>query len=155
MWLFKLLEAKDDVRLHGNCSWISIKCYTSACPSIAFVSLYFFIICFFHNVVSEFHNVWYSWGALFVPSPVKVIGQYGGQVDDSYSNRITHVLCEHQKSDVFQLVTNTCWICLVEPAVVNSFECTHIILLNVLRSFSDSSYCMIFAYDVKWRKLCF
>jgi len=25
-------------------------------------------------------------------------------VDDSYSNRITHVLCEHQKSDVFQLV---------------------------------------------------
>ena len=25
-------------------------------------------------------------------------------MDDSYSNRITHVLCEHQKSDVFQLV---------------------------------------------------
>lgn len=24
-------------------------------------------------------------------------------MDDSYSNRITHVLCEHQKSDVFQL----------------------------------------------------
>ena len=34
----------------------------------------------------------------------QVICHYGGQVDDSYSNRITHVLCEHQKSDVFQLV---------------------------------------------------
>jgi len=33
-----------------------------------------------------------------------VICVYGGQVDESYSNRITHVLCEHQKSDVFQLV---------------------------------------------------
>lgn len=33
----------------------------------------------------------------------QVISQYGGQVDESYSNRITHVLCEHQKSDVFQL----------------------------------------------------
>ena len=33
----------------------------------------------------------------------QVICHYGGQVDDSYSNRITHVLCEHQKSDVFQL----------------------------------------------------
>jgi len=35
---------------------------------------------------------------------MQVICNYGGQVDDSYSNRITHVLCEHQKSDVFQLV---------------------------------------------------
>lgn len=35
---------------------------------------------------------------------LQVISQYGGQVDESYSNRITHVLCEHQKSDVFQLV---------------------------------------------------
>lgn len=33
----------------------------------------------------------------------QVIAQRGGQVDDSYSNRITHVLCEHQRSDVFQL----------------------------------------------------
>jgi PAX-interacting protein 1 len=33
----------------------------------------------------------------------QVISSHGGQVDDSYSNRITHVLCEHQKSDVFQL----------------------------------------------------
>jgi len=38
----------------------------------------------------------------------QVICNYGGQVDDSYSNRITHVLCEHQKSDVFQLVVLLC-----------------------------------------------
>ncbi|KAL5006232.1 hypothetical protein ScPMuIL_015038 [Solemya velum] len=33
----------------------------------------------------------------------QVILQYGGQVDTSYSNRITHVLCASQHSDVFQL----------------------------------------------------
>ena len=32
-----------------------------------------------------------------------MIEDHGGQVDESYSNRITHVMCEHQKSDVFQL----------------------------------------------------
>jgi PAX-interacting protein 1 len=35
---------------------------------------------------------------------VKVIKDNGGQVDDSYSNRITHLLCQHQCSDVFRLV---------------------------------------------------
>ncbi|ELU01586.1 hypothetical protein CAPTEDRAFT_224833 [Capitella teleta] len=34
---------------------------------------------------------------------VKVIKENGGQVDDSYSNRVTHLLCEHQCSDVFRL----------------------------------------------------
>lgn len=33
----------------------------------------------------------------------KVIEQHGGQVDLSYSNRVTHVLCANQKTDVFQL----------------------------------------------------
>lgn len=34
----------------------------------------------------------------------QVIEQHGGQVDPSYSNRVTHVLCANQKSDVFLLV---------------------------------------------------
>lgn len=34
----------------------------------------------------------------------QVIVQHGGQVDESYSNRVTHVLCENQNSDVFHLV---------------------------------------------------
>ncbi|KAK3581462.1 hypothetical protein CHS0354_031786 [Potamilus streckersoni] len=33
----------------------------------------------------------------------QVIEQYGGQVDQSYSNRVTHLLCANQHSDVFQL----------------------------------------------------
>ncbi|WAR02724.1 PAXI1-like protein [Mya arenaria] len=33
----------------------------------------------------------------------KVIEQHGGQVDLSYSNRVTHVLCANQKNDVFHL----------------------------------------------------
>lgn len=33
----------------------------------------------------------------------KVIEQHGGQVDPSYSNRVTHVICANQKSDVFNL----------------------------------------------------
>ncbi|KAI0226634.1 PAX-interacting protein 1 [Lamellibrachia satsuma] len=33
----------------------------------------------------------------------QVVEQHGGHIDESYSNRVTHVLCEHQKSDVFQL----------------------------------------------------
>ncbi|XP_013410668.1 PAX-interacting protein 1 [Lingula anatina] len=33
----------------------------------------------------------------------KAISQHGGQVDTSYSNRVTHLLCEHQESDVFAL----------------------------------------------------
>ncbi|KAH3887645.1 PAX-interacting protein 1-like [Dreissena polymorpha] len=33
----------------------------------------------------------------------KVIEQHGGQVDPSYSNRVTHVLCANQKTDVYQL----------------------------------------------------
>lgn len=33
----------------------------------------------------------------------QIIEQFGGQVDNSYSNRITHVLCASQQSDVFHL----------------------------------------------------
>lgn len=33
----------------------------------------------------------------------KVIEQHGGQVDPSYSNRVTHVICAKQSSDVFNL----------------------------------------------------
>lgn len=36
----------------------------------------------------------------------KVIAQHGGQVDDSYSNRVTHLLCETQQSDVFVMVSD-------------------------------------------------
>lgn len=32
-----------------------------------------------------------------------MIEQNGGEVDSSYSNRVTHVMCESQQSDVFQL----------------------------------------------------
>ena len=39
------------------------------------------------------------------PLLLQVILAHGGQVDESYSNRVTHVLCEHQRSDVFQLVS--------------------------------------------------
>ena len=35
-----------------------------------------------------------------------MIEQHGGQVDPSYSNRVTHVLCSNQKSDVFLLVSS-------------------------------------------------
>ena len=35
----------------------------------------------------------------------QVIDQSGGQVDESYSNRITHVLCQHLRTDVVQLVS--------------------------------------------------
>lgn len=35
-----------------------------------------------------------------------VIEEHGGLVDPSYSNRVTHVLCEHQSSDVFKLALN-------------------------------------------------
>ena len=42
---------------------------------------------------------------LVVVSLLQVIEQNGGDVDTtSYSNRVTHVMCENQESDVFQLV---------------------------------------------------
>ena len=41
----------------------------------------------------------------------KVIEQHGGQVDDSYSNRVTHLLCETQQSDVFVMVCSSEFLC--------------------------------------------
>ncbi len=38
----------------------------------------------------------------------RVIEQHGGQVDDSYSNRVTHLMCETQHSDVFVMVSAVC-----------------------------------------------
>ena len=47
----------------------------------------------------------------------KVIAQHGGQVDDSYSNRVTHLLCETQQSDVFVMVSDcTTWSKLGDSA---------------------------------------
>ena len=37
---------------------------------------------------------------------LQVIELHGGQVDDQYSSRVTHVLCEHQKSSTFQQVSS-------------------------------------------------
>lgn len=34
---------------------------------------------------------------------LQVISQHGGQVDPAYSNRVTHLLCANQDSDVFKL----------------------------------------------------
>ena len=50
---------------------------------------------------------------------LQVIEQNGGEVDDSYSNRVTHVLCEHQHSDVFSLVRGKKKLC--NPVSLNAF----------------------------------
>ena len=36
----------------------------------------------------------------------QVIEQHGGQVDVSYSSRVTHILCANQQSDVFVVVSH-------------------------------------------------
>ena len=50
-------------------------------------------------------EVWFDvFSVVFLGVSCQVIEQYGGQVDESYSNRVTHVLCDSQKSEIFQLV---------------------------------------------------
>lgn len=39
----------------------------------------------------------------FIVTWTKVIQQHGGMVDDCYSDRITHILCDTQRTEVFQL----------------------------------------------------
>ncbi|XP_072045733.1 PAX-interacting protein 1-like [Amphiura filiformis] len=44
-------------------------------------------------------------GQQYIDTWRKVISDHGGIVDDCYSDRITHVLCDTQKSEVFKLAT--------------------------------------------------
>ncbi|KAK6184096.1 hypothetical protein SNE40_006628 [Patella caerulea] len=53
--------------------------------------------------ITDYHQLL---GADEIKTWKDVIDQHGGEVDDSYSSRITHVLCSNQHSDVFQLAMN-------------------------------------------------
>ena len=39
-----------------------------------------------------------------VPIWTRVIEQHGGEVVDNYSNRVTHLMCQSQRSEVYQMV---------------------------------------------------
>ncbi|XP_046580805.1 PAX-interacting protein 1-like [Haliotis rubra] len=65
----------------------------------------------------------------------QVIEQYGGQVDSSYSSRITHLLCATQFSDVFQLalkdqkrVVTAFWLndCLLQKKLLPPWQGLHL-----------------------------
>ncbi|CAL1541165.1 unnamed protein product [Lymnaea stagnalis] len=65
----------------------------------------------------------------------KVIEQYGGQVESSYCNRVTHVLCSNQKSEVFKMalkegkrVVTAFWLndCLMNKKMVPPWEALHL-----------------------------
>ncbi|XP_064634696.1 PAX-interacting protein 1-like [Lineus longissimus] len=64
-----------------------------------------------------------------------VIEQHGGQVDQAYSNRITHLLCENQRSDIFQLalkdgkrVVTAHWLndCLIRQKMLCPWHALHV-----------------------------
>ncbi|XP_059170628.1 PAX-interacting protein 1-like [Physella acuta] len=65
----------------------------------------------------------------------KVMEQYGGQVESSYCNRVTHVLCSNQKSDVFKMalkegkrVVTAFWLndCLLQKKMVPPWQALHL-----------------------------
>ncbi|KAH9518689.1 PAX-interacting protein 1 [Bulinus truncatus] len=65
----------------------------------------------------------------------KVIEQYGGQVESSYCNRVSHVLCTNQKSDVFKMalregkrVVTAFWLndCLLQKKMVPPWQALHL-----------------------------
>lgn len=65
----------------------------------------------------------------------KVIEQYGGQIESSCSNRVTHVLCANQKSDVFKVaqkegkrLVSAFWLndCLVQKKMVPPWQALHL-----------------------------
>ncbi|CAG5135482.1 unnamed protein product, partial [Candidula unifasciata] len=65
----------------------------------------------------------------------KVIEQYGGQVESSYSSRVTHVLCANQKSDVFKVaqkegkrLVSAFWLndCLMQKKMVPPWQALHL-----------------------------
>ncbi|KAK6973828.1 PAX-interacting protein 1 [Biomphalaria glabrata] len=65
----------------------------------------------------------------------KVIEQYGGQVETSYCNRVSHVLCANQKSDVFKMalkegkrVVTAFWLndCLLQKKMVPPWQALHL-----------------------------
>ncbi|XP_074660001.1 PAX-interacting protein 1-like [Tubulanus polymorphus] len=64
-------------------------------PELCLLGCVFYITDYQHIVKKNEIDVWKT-----------VIDQYGGQVDASYSNRITHLLCANQKSDIYQLAVN-------------------------------------------------
>ena len=67
----------------------------------------------------------------------QVIEQHGGQVDVSYSSRVTHILCANQQSDVFVVVSH--------HFTVNHVQ--HKILVNVM-----IPHKMLIFHDTKLKK---
>ncbi|KAL4225104.1 PAX-interacting protein 1 [Mactra antiquata] len=68
----------------------------------------------------------------------KVIEQHGGQVDTAYSNRVTHVICANQRSDVFTLalrdqrrIVTPFWLndVLVKKKMLPPWQALHLPLL--------------------------
>lgn len=59
---------------------------------------------YFSVDIAYFHTLW-----CFIFIIIQVIQQYGGMVDDCYSDRITHILCDTQRTEVFQLVSKLVW----------------------------------------------
>ncbi|PIK57828.1 putative PAX-interacting protein 1 [Apostichopus japonicus] len=65
---------------------------TNLKPDQCLLGCIFLIIEYLHLVNRDFIDIW-----------TKVIQQHGGMVDDCYSDRITHILCDTQRTEIFQL----------------------------------------------------
>ena len=82
--------------------------------------------------VVDYHNIL---GADEVNAWKSVIEQHGGQVELSYCNRVTHVLCANQNSDVFKMavkegkrVISAFWLndCLMQKKMVPPWQALHL-----------------------------
>ncbi|KAK3103670.1 hypothetical protein FSP39_020895 [Pinctada imbricata] len=82
----------------------------------------------------------------------KVIEQYGGHVDPAYSNRVTHLLCANQHSDVFHIalkdqrrVVTAFWLndVLVKKKMVPPWQSLHLpIIYNEEKPCSNQIICV-------------
>lgn len=66
-----------------------------------------FSLCYVMNLQNDVNRHVHLVGFFFLSKLFifwQVIEQHGGQVDNAYSNRVTHLLCATQHTDVFHIV---------------------------------------------------